>query len=66
MGVFFGFGNVDLGFVIKNMGKAGASGAWTSPLPQLSGSPGELSEATSSAIGGIPDESQGYWIWIPR
>lgn len=57
---------VDLGFVIKNMGKAGASGAWTSPLPQLSGSPGELSEATSSATGGIPDESQGYWIWIPR
>lgn len=57
---------VDLAFVIKNMGKAGASGAWTSPLPQLSGSPGELSEASPSATGGIPDESQGYWIWIPR
>ncbi len=56
---------VDLAFVIKNMGKAGASGAWTSPLPQLTGSPGEATPE-ASAQGGIPNNSKGYWIWVPH
>lgn len=51
----------DLGIIAKNMGKAGASGAWTSPLPQTATSSASL---ITPAVGS--PESGGYWIWVPK
>lgn len=42
----------DLGFVTRNLGKTGASGSWTSPLPKTATPSGSLATG-------------GYWIWIP-
>jgi len=51
---------LDIGYIIKNFGKSGDSGAWTSPLPTPSTSPtGGVNDATPSAAG-------GYWIWVPQ
>lgn len=59
----------DLAQISKNLGKEGASGAWTSPLPKVSTPAASL---TQSAIGsaliesGSPDNTGGYWLWIPK
>lgn len=46
----------DLAIVTKNLGRIGASGAWTSPIPKTATSSGGLAPATSQG---------GYWIWVP-
>lgn len=60
---------LDLSYIIKNLGKIGASGAWTSPLPKTATPSGALTpNATNPAylpVGSGPEGSQGYWIWVP-
>lgn len=59
--------NLDLGFVLKNFGKSGASGIWYSPPPQSSPSAslnttlpqGSYETSTTVKPGG------GYWLWVP-
>lgn len=56
--------NFDLAIIAKNMGLAGASGAWTSPLPKTATSSADLN---TPAVGGyLPDGTAGYWIWVPK
>lgn len=52
----------DLSIIAKNMGIAGASGSWTSPLPNVATTSANL---TTPQVGG-PDNSTGYWIWMPK
>lgn len=52
----------DLGIISKNIGQVGTSGAWTSPIPKAATSSASLS---SPPIGG-PDNSSGYWLWLPK
>lgn len=52
--------SLDLSFIIKNLGKVGASGSWTSPLPKTSSPSGGLSQPVGS-----PGEP-GYWLWVPK
>lgn len=52
----------DLALISKNLGQIGVSGAWTSPLPKVSTPSASL---TQSAIGS-PDNTGGYWLWIPK
>lgn len=52
----------DLAIVARNMGTTGASGSWTSPIPSIATSSAGLS---GPPIGG-PNESTGYWIWVPK
>ena len=54
----------DLGFITKNMGQTGASGAWTSPIPKTASPSASL---TGPPIGGpTPNSTGGYWLWIPK
>lgn len=55
---------LDLSLIIKNMGKVGASGAWTSPIPTATSS-ASLTEKlpAGSAYDG---STGGYWLWIPK
>lgn len=50
--------SVDLGYIIKNFGKSGESGAWIS-TPAASGS-ATLDEQSNSS------QSGGFWIWVPQ
>lgn len=52
----------DLGIIAKNMGRVGASGAWTSPIPRVATPSGGLTE--EPATGG-PLDTSGHWIWVP-
>lgn len=57
----------DIAIINKNMGKSGASGAWTSPLPKVATPSGGLATQQQSGIGGPSTGSgQGYWMWIPK
>ena len=62
----------DLAIINKNIGQAGATGAWTSPIPKVStpsasldnplpiGGPGGSSSGHQQAV------TSGYWIWVPQ
>jgi len=50
----------DLAIIIKNLGKVGASGAWTSPVPKVATPSGALTEEIPQPATG------GYWLWIPK
>lgn len=52
----------DLGIISKNIGQTGDSGVWTSPIPKAATSSTSLS---SPPVGG-PDNSSGYWLWLPK
>ena len=51
---------IDLSIISKNLGSVGASGAWISPLPNIATKSAEINTPIGS-----PNQSQGYWIWIP-
>ncbi|MDO8573881.1 MAG: dockerin type I repeat-containing protein [Candidatus Daviesbacteria bacterium] len=51
----------DLGIIMKNMGKTGASGAWTSPLPKVATPSASLN---TPSVGG--PAAEGYWLWLPK
>lgn len=53
--------NFDLGIITKNLGKIGASGIWVSPPPPPATQSGTLNPPNT----GLPDGSQGYWLYIP-
>lgn len=50
--------NIDLSYVLKNMGKTGDSGTWISSPP-----PASSSGTPSAGDRGSP--SGGYWMWVP-
>ncbi len=54
--------SLDLSFIRKNLGKSGDSGSWSSPLTATPSA--ELN--TDPHIGGLPDGSDGYWIFVPK
>lgn len=58
----------DLAIITKNLGRTGASGAWTSPIPKTASPSASLdTPAVGSPSGGfLPDNSGGYWIWVPK
>lgn len=63
--------SLDLSIVIKNYGKAGDSGAWTSPIPKVATKSASLIPSVASAQSdtppqGHPTETSGYWIWVPQ
>lgn len=65
---------LDLAFIIKNMGKVGASGVWTSPPSQsppsasLNLNIGGTSTPSASPQPPLnhPSNQPGHWIWVPR
>lgn len=52
----------DLAIIKKNTGQIGDSGAWTSPTPKTS----TPSAGIASPPVGSPDNSGGYWLWLPK
>ncbi len=52
----------DLSIVRRNLGQVGTSGAWTSPVPKVATKSASL---TQSPVGS-PDQTQGYWLWLPK
>ncbi len=52
---------IDLSIIRKNLGSVGASGTWTSPLPNIVTKSVEINTPIGS-----PNQSQGYWIWVPN
>ncbi len=57
----------DLAIIAKNIGQVGASGAWTSPIPKSASSSASLNTPSADPpIGGPSQNSNGYWIWVPK
>lgn len=54
--------NLDLEYIIKNLGKVGSSGKWYSTNPQVATNSASLSGPPS--IGGEASP-KGYWMWVP-
>lgn len=53
----------DLVILSKNIGKIGATGAWTSSIPKVATPSASLN---NPPIGSPEDESSGFWIWVPQ
>ncbi len=57
----------DLGIISRNMGKIGAAGAWTSPIPKVATHSASISApAQGNPESGSSTTSGGYWIWVPQ
>lgn len=56
----------DVAIITKNLGKVGDSGSWISPLPKSATPSASLTSPDSVPAIGSPDQSQGYWLWIPK
>lgn len=52
----------DLAILVKNIGQIGASGIWTSPIPQIA----TPSASLNSPPVGSPGNTGGYWLWLPK
>lgn len=52
----------DLSILVKNLNAVGSSGVWTSPIPKLA----TPSASLNSPPVGSPDDSTGYWLWLPK
>lgn len=56
----------DLAIITKNKGQIGASGTWTSPIPQTATPSASLNTPSAPIGGSSPNGGSGYWIWIPK
>ena len=56
----------DNAIVIKNLGKIGDSGVWTSTTPQATKSASLSPDANTLPVGSVNGSDTGYWIWVPQ
>jgi hypothetical protein len=59
--------SIDLGVIMRNLDKKGASGAWIS-TPKVSTSSATPATGSAQPAGGPPaggPNGKGYWLWVP-